>query len=94
MKNLDAVSKRILVSAISVCMILLCASLFVLSLNTIPQAKANSTLPFMNKVVEDRLTKVDIWPFGITGGKGYWIEYNDSGWQFRSSDVSLWKSAD
>ena len=93
MKNLDVVSKRILVSAISISMILLCASLFVFSLNTIPQAKANSNLPFV-KSAEDRLTKVDIWPFGVAGGKGYWIEYNDSGWQFRSSDVSLWKSAD
>ena len=94
MKNLDVVSKRILVSAISACMILLCASLFLFSLNAIPQAKANSALPLMKKSVEDRLTKVDIWPFGIAGGKGYWIEYNDGGWQFRSSDVSLWKSAD
>jgi len=93
MKNLDVVSKRILVSAISVCMILLCASLFVFSLNAIPQAKA-SPAPFKKQAVDERLTKVDIWPFGIAGGKGYWIEYNDSGWNFRSSDVSLWKSAD
>lgn len=94
MKNLDVISKRILVSAISVCMILLCASLFVVSLNTLPQANANPNAFQMKKSVDDRLTKVDIWPFGISGGKGYWLEYNDSGWNFRSSDVSLWKSAD
>jgi hypothetical protein len=93
MKNLDLISKRILVSAISISMILLCASLFVFSLNTLPQAKANTSLPF-SKPSEDRLTKVDIWPFGIVGGKGYWIEYNDNGWGFKSSDISLWKSAD
>ncbi|MBI4930042.1 MAG: hypothetical protein HY841_04705 [Bacteroidetes bacterium] len=93
MKNLDVISKRIFVSAISVSMILLCASLLVFALNTIPQAKANSNLPFA-KPSEDRLTKVDIWPFGIVGGKAYWMEYNDSGWNFRNSDVSLWKSAD
>lgn len=100
MKNLwlgissgDVVSKRILVSSISVSMVLLCASLFVFSLNAVPQAKANSALSVANPS-EDRLTKVDIWPFGISGGKEYWIEYNDSGWNFRSSDVSLWKSAD
>jgi len=93
MKNLDVVSKRILVSAISVCMILLCASLFLLSLNTIPQAKANSNLPLV-KSPQERLTQVDIWSFGVTGGKAYWIEYNSTGWLFRSSDVTLWKSAD
>ncbi len=93
MKNLDVVSKRILVSAISISMILLCASLFVFSLNTIPQAKANSGLPFV-KPADERLTKVDIWPFGIAAGRGYWIEYNDSGWNFRSSDITLWKSAE
>lgn len=93
MKNLDVISKRILVSAISACMILLCASLFVYSLNTIPQARA-SNAPFVKQAVDERLTKVDIWPFGISGGKGYWIEYNDSGWNFRSSDISLWKSAE
>lgn len=98
MKNLDVVSKRILVSAISVCMILLCASLFLLSLNALPEAKATpivtgANLPLV-KSPQDRLTQVDIWPFGITGGKAYWIEYNSTGWLFRSSDVTLWKSAD
>ncbi len=93
MKNLDLVSKRIFVSAISVSMILLCASLFVFSLNTISQAKANPGLPF-SKPTDDRLTKVDIWPFGIVSGKAYWIEFNEGGWVFRNSEVSTWKSVD
>lgn len=93
MKNLDVVSKRILVSAIAVSMIFLSASLFVFSLNTIPEAKANSNLS-LAKSPQDRLTQVDIWSFGVAGGKAYWIEYSSTGWMFRSSDVSLWKSAD
>ena len=93
MKNLDVVSKRILVSAIAVSMIFLSAGLFMLSLKVIPQAKANSTLPLV-KSPQERLTQIDIWSFGVAGGKAYWIEYNSSGWLFRSSDVTLWKSAD
>ena len=94
MKNLDLLSRRILVSGISISMILLCGSLFLFSLNTVTKANAETKAPFKIMNAEDRLTKVDIWPFGIVGGKGYWIEYNDNGWSFRSSDVSQWKSID
>ncbi|MBI3501068.1 MAG: hypothetical protein HY063_04675 [Bacteroidetes bacterium] len=91
MKNLDALSKKILVSAISLSMILLCASLFVLSLNAIPQAKASAPIV---KSASPRLTDVDIWPFGVVNGKAYWIEYNASGWKFKNFSIADWKDTD
>ena len=93
MKNAGLVSKRIFVSAVSVSRILLCASLFVFSLSTISPAKANTSVSKANPF-DDRFTKVDVWSFGIVGGKAYWIEYNEVGWVFRNSDISLWKSVD
>jgi len=73
MKNLDVVSKRIFIAAISISLVLLSLSAFLLTIQRVTAAPEQAT-------VVSRPTVVGL---GIIGNKGYYMEFNGNEYQVR-----------
>jgi hypothetical protein len=81
MKNLDLISKRIAVTGITICSILLCASMLVFSIRSIGNAEASS------KPNVKAPQSSDISPLGISDGFVYYI-YTGDKWEFSKIPTS------
>lgn len=80
--------KKMLSVATSISMVMISASILLFSVH---RTFAEPT-PVKIPVIQKRMggSNVEIYPFGVNTGKAYWIEYNDKGWNFKSSAISAW----
>ncbi|HOV12131.1 MAG TPA: hypothetical protein PLL90_10260 [Bacteroidales bacterium] len=83
MKNLDLFSKRILVVALSVCAILLSASLLFLSISAVDKANASPVSTFPLPEPNYRL-----YPMGMGDGYIYYIYDGGAAWSFEKIEAS------
>ncbi len=92
MKNLDLLSKRILIISVSITMVLCSASLLVYSFKTAVAAP----LPVSAKpaVTADFNDLCQEWPMGISDGKAYFMEDNQGQWSFVYKSLTKFKSSD
>ena len=77
MKNLDALSKRILVVAVSISLLLLSLSAFLL---TIQQVTAAPKLP-------PSVSQPSIIGLGVIGNRGYYMVWDGNEYQVRSKSL-------
>ncbi|HNX05965.1 MAG TPA: hypothetical protein PKL96_00120 [Bacteroidales bacterium] len=83
MKNLDLISKRILIAALSICAILLSASLLLLSISTVEKANAGPAAAFPQQEPNYRL-----YPMGIGEGYIYYVYDGGGAWSFEKIDAA------
>ncbi|HPB26558.1 MAG TPA: hypothetical protein PLC90_13600 [Bacteroidales bacterium] len=83
MKNLDLVSKRILIVALSICAILLSASLLLLSISTVEKANAGPVTTIPQQEPNYRL-----YPMGMGEGYIYYIYDGGGAWSFEKIDAA------
>ncbi len=87
MKNLDLISKRILTIAFSISMVLLAASCFVYSMNSLSAKNNAIPAPKLTPVVASE----NYCPLGISNGYVYYFFLNGSTAEFSKVNVEIAK---
>ena len=95
MENKMNSSKKMLTIATSISMVMFSASALLFSVHKTFADPAPVKLPTSNLLNRSGISSgIEIYPFGINAGKAYWMEYNNSGWNWKYSEVSTWTNND